>query len=139
MEIGDSRSPKEAPRRSAGPNGSGKTRLAAHIEQQLGLNAHRISAHRALSLNPGVRKISETEALRSLRTGYAQNRSSEECRQSGGLEHSAYRQSRVRPGPRTLGEAYSAGIFARSRFTDITRFSTYVISILHHVVNSEPD
>ena len=52
-----------------GANGSGKTRLAVHIEQQLGLKAHRISAHRALSLNPRVPKISETEALSGLRTG----------------------------------------------------------------------
>ena len=36
-------------------------------------------------------------------------------------------------------EAYSAGIFARSRFTDIARFSTYVIGIRHHVLNSEPE
>ena len=52
-----------------GANGSGKTRLAVHIEQQLGLAAHRISAHRALSLNPRVPKISESEALSRLRTG----------------------------------------------------------------------
>ena len=52
-----------------GANGSGKTRLAVHIEQQLGLHAHRISAHRALSLNPRVPKISETEALSGLRIG----------------------------------------------------------------------
>ena len=36
-------------------------------------------------------------------------------------------------------DAYNAGIFARSRFTGITRFSTYVISILHHVLGSEPE
>ena len=53
-----------------GANGSGKTRLAVHIEQQLGLAAHRISAHRALSLNPRVPKISETEALSGLRTSH---------------------------------------------------------------------
>ena len=52
-----------------GANGSGKTRLAVHIEQQLGLAAHRISAHRALSLNPRVAKIPESEALSGLRTG----------------------------------------------------------------------
>ena len=52
-----------------GANGSGKTRLAVHIEQQLGLAAHRISAHRALSLNPRVPKISESEALIRLRIG----------------------------------------------------------------------
>ena len=53
-----------------GANGSGKTRLAVHIEQELGLVAHRISAHRALSLNPSVPKISEREALNGLRTGF---------------------------------------------------------------------
>ena len=52
-----------------GANGSGKTRLTVYIEQQLGLSAHRISAHRALSLNPRVPKISEREALSGLRTG----------------------------------------------------------------------
>lgn len=53
-----------------GANGSGKTRLAVHIESSLSLNAHRISAHRALSLNPSVPKITEKEALTGLRTGY---------------------------------------------------------------------
>ena len=52
-----------------GANGSGKTRLAVHIEATLGLTAHRISAHRALSLDPHVSKISEQEALAGLRTG----------------------------------------------------------------------
>ena len=33
--------------------------------------------------------------------------------------------------------AYNAGTFARSRFTNVTRFSTYVISILHHVLDSD--
>ncbi len=54
-----------------GANGTGKTRLAAHIEKALNLKAHRISAHRALSLNPEVPKISEKLALLGLRTGYA--------------------------------------------------------------------
>src|SRR5690554_6300878 len=54
-----------------GANGTGKTRLATHIENTLDLNAHRISAHRALSLNPSVPKISENQALMGLRTGYA--------------------------------------------------------------------
>lgn len=36
-------------------------------------------------------------------------------------------------------DAYNAGVFARHRLTKITRFSTYVISILHHVLNSEPE
>ena len=51
-----------------GANGSGKTRLAVHIEKQLNFTAHRISAHRALSLNPHVAKISEEAALAGLRT-----------------------------------------------------------------------
>ena len=33
--------------------------------------------------------------------------------------------------------AYNAGVYARSRLRDITRFSTYVISILHHVLDSD--
>lgn len=53
-----------------GANGSGKTRLATYIENALNLNAHRISAHRALSLNPSVPKISEHHALLGLRLGY---------------------------------------------------------------------
>ena len=52
-----------------GANGSGKTRLAVYLEDQLGLTAHRISAHRALSLNPRVPKVSERDALANLRTG----------------------------------------------------------------------
>lgn len=35
-----------------GANGSGKTRLAVFIEESLGEKCHRISAHRALNLNP---------------------------------------------------------------------------------------
>lgn len=54
-----------------GANGGGKTRLAVHIEKTLGLKGHRISAHRALSLNPNVPKISEKHALLGLRTGHA--------------------------------------------------------------------
>ena len=53
-----------------GANGSGKTRLAVYIEENQGLTAHRISAHRALTLNPGVSKISEVSALAGLRVGY---------------------------------------------------------------------
>ena len=34
-------------------------------------------------------------------------------------------------------DAYNARMFARSRLRDITRFSTYVISILHHVLDSD--
>ena len=52
-----------------GANGSGKTRLAVHIETELGLDAHRISAHRAQALNPHVAKIPEKEALSWLRVG----------------------------------------------------------------------
>ena len=42
-----------------------------HIESELKLNAHRISAHRALALNPGIAKITEQDALSGLRTGIA--------------------------------------------------------------------
>lgn len=54
-----------------GANGGGKTRLAVHIEKALGLKGHRISAHRALTLNPSVTKITEKLALSGLRTGHA--------------------------------------------------------------------
>jgi ABC-type uncharacterized transport system ATPase subunit len=53
-----------------GANGGGKTRLAVLIESNVGAQAHRISAHRALTLNPDVAKISERQALAGLRTGY---------------------------------------------------------------------
>ena len=36
-------------------------------------------------------------------------------------------------------DAYNAGVFARSKLRDVTRLSTYVISILHHVLDSEPE
>jgi ABC-type branched-subunit amino acid transport system ATPase component len=52
-----------------GANGSGKTRLAAQAESQWGAQAHRISAHRSLSLNPSVAKISEKNARAGLRFG----------------------------------------------------------------------
>jgi len=45
--------------------------LAVKIEDDLGVHAHRISAHRALALNPAVAKISEEVALLGLRTGHA--------------------------------------------------------------------
>lgn len=54
-----------------GANGGGKTRLAVQIENDGALNVHRISAHRALTLNPSVPKISEKTALLGLRTGHA--------------------------------------------------------------------
>jgi energy-coupling factor transporter ATP-binding protein EcfA2 len=54
-----------------GANGGGKTRLAVHIENAGQLTVHRISAHRALTLNPAVPKISERTALLGLRTGNA--------------------------------------------------------------------
>ncbi|WP_175729654.1 AAA family ATPase [Burkholderia ambifaria] len=53
-----------------GANGSGKTRLAVYIEEAVGEKAHRISAHRALNLNPAVPKIRGAEALRKLRFGW---------------------------------------------------------------------
>ena len=54
-----------------GANGGGKTRLAVFVEEALGLSAHRISAHRALTLKPEIAKVSERIALSGLRTGYA--------------------------------------------------------------------
>src|SRR5207237_4654776 len=72
-----------------GANGGGKTRLAAQIEERLGENAHRISAHRALALNPEVAKVSERIALRGLRFGLAA--------EGGQLAH--------RPGSRWGGKA----------------------------------
>lgn len=53
-----------------GANGSGKSRLAAHAENHWGAKCHRISAHRALGLNPSVPKISEQKALIGLRCGH---------------------------------------------------------------------
>jgi len=54
-----------------GANGSGKSRLCVKIENDLGINAHRISAHRALTLNPSVTKIiSEEDAAQGLRAGH---------------------------------------------------------------------
>lgn len=54
-----------------GANGSGKTRLALFIETTAGERVHRISAHRALGLNPSVPKINESYALKGLRFGFA--------------------------------------------------------------------
>lgn len=54
-----------------GANGGGKTRLAVQIENDGELSVHRISAHRALNLNPSVPKINEQKALLGLRTGHA--------------------------------------------------------------------
>jgi len=52
-----------------GANGGGKTRLAVHIENTIATSSHRISAHRSLTLNPKVAKISEDQALGGLRYG----------------------------------------------------------------------
>ena len=59
-----------------GANGAGKSRLAVQIENELGENAHRISAHRALTLNPTVAKISERAARSGLKYGYQEASSS---------------------------------------------------------------
>jgi hypothetical protein len=55
-----------------GANGGGKTRLAVEIENQLGLHSQRISAHRALNLNPSVTQIGEEKARNKLRTGHTE-------------------------------------------------------------------
>lgn len=52
-----------------GANGSGKTRLSVFLENIPNYTAHRISAHRALSLNPKVTKIDEDTAIRQVRFG----------------------------------------------------------------------
>lgn len=52
-----------------GANGSGKTRLASWLEEQAGVDAHRISAHRALTLNPSVVKVSENQSRFRLLSG----------------------------------------------------------------------
>ncbi|POR49332.1 AAA family ATPase [Bosea psychrotolerans] len=52
-----------------GANGGGKTRLAVLLEKLHEPASHRISAHRALSLNPNVSKISEADARRGLLKG----------------------------------------------------------------------
>lgn len=52
-----------------GANGSGKTRLAAYLEETLGVRSHRIAAHRALALNPRVPKIPQDIADRALYYG----------------------------------------------------------------------
>lgn len=57
-----------------GANGSGKTRLAATLEQIAGTSAHRIAAHRALTLNPGIPKISQEDSRQAVRTGYTGQR-----------------------------------------------------------------
>lgn len=61
-----------------GANGSGKTRLAAQAERQWGKQAHRISAHRSLRLNPSVAKINEQNARNGLRFGYQDIREGQE-------------------------------------------------------------
>ena len=45
--------------------------MAEFIENTIGENSHRISAHRALLLNPTVPKVTEALALAGLRTGWA--------------------------------------------------------------------
>ncbi|HGY9617668.1 AAA family ATPase [Vibrio harveyi] len=56
-----------------GANGSGKTRLATYVEEKIGDKAHRIAAHRALSLNPNVSKVSQRQALKGLKIGSDQD------------------------------------------------------------------
>lgn len=72
-----------------GANGSGKTRLASYIEEMLGESAHRIAAHRALSLNPAVSKISEKQARVALKTGWSDLRSSLSQRKSSRWDNKA--------------------------------------------------
>lgn len=52
-----------------GANGSGKTQLATKCEEQLGEQAHRISAQRMLALDPEIEKIGEQIARERLLYG----------------------------------------------------------------------
>lgn len=52
-----------------GANGSGKTRLAVYLEEKLGEKAHRIAAHRALTLKSDLQKITEDKAKKLLKYG----------------------------------------------------------------------
>lgn len=65
-----------------GANGTGKTRLASYIEEKLQGSAHRIAAHRALSLNPSVVKTTEKQARLALMTGWNDARASINNRES---------------------------------------------------------
>lgn len=47
--------------------------MAVQLEEDLGERAHRIAAHRALALNPGVPKVSERNARWGLLSGVAQD------------------------------------------------------------------
>lgn len=67
-----------------GANGGGKTRLAVLIEEALGGSAHRISAHRALNLDPSIAKVTERLALLSLRDGIDDERFSTMVNRSAG-------------------------------------------------------
>jgi ABC-type branched-subunit amino acid transport system ATPase component len=66
-----------------GANGAGKTRLAVEIEKSLGQAAHRVSAHRALSLNADVVKVSERQARQKLSTGWEDEKATVELYRSG--------------------------------------------------------
>ena len=66
-----------------GANGGGKTRLAVFIEESFGTDAHRISAHRSLTLNPKVTKISEDQALSGLKFGGGFKRPKIQTREPG--------------------------------------------------------
>lgn len=63
-----------------GANGGGKTRLAVFIEKRFEMDAHRISAHRALTLNPNVPKIDEKSARQGLKTGVAADHAKQDHR-----------------------------------------------------------
>lgn len=52
-----------------GANGSGKTRLAVYLEEKLGEKAHRIAAHRVLTLKSDLEKITEDKAKKLLKYG----------------------------------------------------------------------
>lgn len=54
-----------------GANGGGKTRLAVLFEDSFRERAHKISAHRALTLSAEIPKVSEKVARLGILTGHA--------------------------------------------------------------------
>ena len=54
----------------AGPTGAERHDLAVYIEETLGLQAHRISAHRARQLNRTVARLNQRDGVAGLRDGH---------------------------------------------------------------------
>jgi len=82
-----------------GANGSGKTRLASWLEENAGGDAHRVSAHRALTLNPSVPKVSQSQSTFRLRSGLdsalIQHRDEKKIRRIGSVIAGKMSQQRI--------------------------------------------